>query len=156
MCVYVSSSYVRVYPSGCLCVQFFFNLKFLAAPGLPCCMWAFSSFSDWGLLSICSARASHWSGFSCSRTPALGHVGFSICGHSLSCPAACGFILGSSWALAGGFLTTGPPEKSCVYSFFFFSVYILVPCKTGSVCPLYAHKEMKSRIFRSGLCLGGV
>ena len=127
LCVYVCVRFIFLCP--CLSIWMslcavFFNLKFLAAPGLPCCVWAFSSFSDWGLLSICSWRASHCSGFSCSRTPALGHLGFSICGHSLSCPAECGFILGSSWALAGGFLTTGPPGKSCVYSLYFlFCVY---------------------------------
>ena len=33
---------------------FFFNLfyLFLAALGLPCCMWAFSSCIEWGLLFV--------------------------------------------------------------------------------------------------------
>ena len=36
---------------------------FLAALGLRCCAWAFSS---------CGERASHCGGFSCCRAPALG------------------------------------------------------------------------------------
>ena len=40
----------------------FFSLAML---GLHCCTWSFSSCSEWGLLSSCSARVSHCSGFSC-------------------------------------------------------------------------------------------
>ena len=43
---------------------------FLAALGLHCCTWAFSSCGERGLLFI--ARASHCSGFSCCRARALG------------------------------------------------------------------------------------
>lgn len=41
----------------------FLNLV-LAAVDL-CCVWAFSSYGKWGLLSSRRARASHCSGFSC-------------------------------------------------------------------------------------------
>ena len=53
------------YFSICMCV-------FLAALGLRCCTWAFSSWGRWGLLSSCNVRASHYSGFSCCRAGGLG------------------------------------------------------------------------------------
>ena len=31
---------------------YFFNLTFLAALGLHCCVWAFSSWGEWGLLFV--------------------------------------------------------------------------------------------------------
>ena len=49
----------------------------LAVLGLFCCLRAFSSWREWGLLFGCSARASHCGGFSCWRSQALGHEGFS-------------------------------------------------------------------------------
>ena len=81
------------------------------------CTQAFSSCSEWGLLSSCNALASHCGGFSCCRAQAVGRVGLSSCGSQAE-------LLCSMWglpgpgiepmspALAGGFLTTGPPEKS--------------------------------------------
>ena len=50
----------------------------LAVVGLSCCMWAFSSCGEQGLLSCC-AWASRWSGFSCGGAGALGRMGFSSC-----------------------------------------------------------------------------
>ena len=50
--------------------------------------WAFSCCGEWGLLSSCSARASHCCGFSCCRAQALGCV--------LSCSVACGILVPSS------------------------------------------------------------
>ena len=44
---------------------------FLAVLGLCCCTWAFSSFGEWELLSVCSAQASHCDGFSCCTAWAL-------------------------------------------------------------------------------------
>ena len=38
---------------------------FLLALGLHCCMWAFCSFIEQGLLSNCGVQASYCSGFSC-------------------------------------------------------------------------------------------
>ena len=34
-------------------------ILFLAALGLRCCAWAFSSCSEWGLLSSCGVQVSH-------------------------------------------------------------------------------------------------
>ena len=48
---------------------------FLVALDLHCCMQAFSSCSEQGLLSSCSARASHCSGLSCWAAWALEHMG---------------------------------------------------------------------------------
>ena len=60
---------------------FFFKyvcMYLLAVVGLSCCMWAFSSCGEQGLLSCC-AWASRWSGFSCGGAGALGRMGFSSC-----------------------------------------------------------------------------
>ena len=46
-------------------------LFFLALLGLCCCLWAFSSCSETGLLSSCGSRASYWDVFSCCRAQAL-------------------------------------------------------------------------------------
>ena len=46
---------------------------FLAALGLCCCAWAFSSFGKWGLLSSCNARASPCGGFSSCGAWTLEH-----------------------------------------------------------------------------------
>ena len=45
---------------------------FLAVLGLRCCMLAFPSCGEWGLLSSCGVQASHYGGFSCCGAPALG------------------------------------------------------------------------------------
>lgn len=63
-----------------LCFFFFFKdvcMYLLAVVGLSCCMWAFSSCGERGLLSC--AWASHWSGFSCGGAGALGRTGFGSC-----------------------------------------------------------------------------
>ena len=62
-----------------------FNLSlliylFLAALGLCCSAWAFSSCGKWGILFSCESWASHCGGFSCCRAWALGCAGFSSCG----------------------------------------------------------------------------
>ena len=86
---------------------------FLAALGLHCYTWAFSSCSEQGLLSSCGMRASHCGGFSCYGAQALGT--------STSVTVARPYLLCSMWdlprpgiepvplALAGGLLATGPP-----------------------------------------------
>ena len=99
--------------------------------GLRWCVRAFSSCSEQGLLSSCGARASHCGGFSCCRAWVLRHAGFSRCSTS-RWALECGFssydarasLPHGMWnlpgpgikpvfpALAGRFLTTGPPEKS--------------------------------------------
>ena len=90
--------------------------------------WAFSSCSEQGLLSSCSLRAPHCSGFSCWRARALGRSGFSSCGSWAPGRAfsSCGtqaLLLHGVWdipgpgmepgspALAGKFLTTEPPHR---------------------------------------------
>ena len=55
----------------------FIYYLFLAALGLPCCPWAFSSCPEQRLLSSCGVRASRCGGFSCCEAQALGCVGFS-------------------------------------------------------------------------------
>ena len=57
----------------------------MAALGLCCCAWAFSSCGKWGLLSSCDVLASHCSGFSYCRAQAL-----ELVAHRLS---ACGIFL---------------------------------------------------------------
>ena len=99
----------------------FLLFLFLAALGLSCCIQAFTR----GLLSSCSTRSSHYSGFSCSEHR-IQHVGASavvarslqstgsvVVAHGLSCPAARGIFPDRRLnlcpqQLAGGFLTTGP------------------------------------------------
>ena len=90
-------------------------ILFLAALGLHCCTWAFSSCGEWGLLFVAVhglliALASLF-GSTGSR-----HAGFSSCGTQAQ-------LLRSMWdlprpgiepvspALAGGFLTTATPGK---------------------------------------------
>ena len=68
----------------------FFLFVFLAALGLCCCSRAFSSCSEWGLLSSCGAWASHCSGFSWCREQALGHRGSAVVANGTSWPVACG------------------------------------------------------------------
>ena len=96
---------------------YLFIYSFLAVLGLCCYTWAFSSCSKQGLLSSCGARASHCGGFSCCGAQALGHVGSVVVG----CTGLVALwhvkfprpgVEPMSPALAGGFLTTGPPGKS--------------------------------------------
>ena len=73
----------------------FFLFFFLAALGLCCCTWAFSSCGERELLIVAVHRlliagASHRGGFSCCRARALGARasvvaahGLSSCGHGL-------------------------------------------------------------------------
>ena len=89
-----------------------FNLL-LAALDLCCCMWAFSSCSEWGLLSSCSAWASDCSSFSCgTQAP---ECRLSSCGARVYLPQSMWDL--PRWgiepaALTGIFLTIGPPRKS--------------------------------------------
>ena len=89
------------------------NYIFLSVLGPLCCMRAFSSCSEQGLLSSCGEWASHCGGFPSCWAQAL------ECG-LISCDA-CTHLPHSMWdlprpgiklvsfALQGGFLTTGPP-----------------------------------------------
>ena len=64
-----------VYPFFYHFLKFLFVYLFLAALSRPCCMWAFHSCGEWGLLSSSSAQAAHRGGFFCYRAQALEPVG---------------------------------------------------------------------------------
>ena len=77
---------------------FFFPLIFIylfiwAVLGLHWYMQAFSSCSLWGLLSSCSAEASHCSGFPCFPGT-LGALASVVAANGLSCSMACGVLPG--------------------------------------------------------------
>ena len=57
-----------------------FIYLFLAMLGLPCCQGFLSHLSEQGLLSSCSAQASHCGSFSYGPAQVPGHAGFSSCG----------------------------------------------------------------------------
>ena len=76
----------------------------------------------------CSARASHCSGFSCGRARALERM-LSSCGTRAYLPRGMWDLPGPgiepvSPALAGGFLTTGPPGKSMNMMNFAFVIHL--------------------------------
>ena len=84
--------------------------KFLFYFSILGCVSSFSS---------CGARASRGGGFSCCEAWAVGHWGFSSCGSWAELPHDMWNlprpgIEPMSPALAGGFLTTGPPGKPLV------------------------------------------
>ena len=108
---------------------FFF---FFAALSLHCYMGTFSSCGEQGLLSGCSAQASHCGAFSCCREQAL-EPRFRNCGSRAQ-------LLRGMWdlsgpgiepvtpALVGRFLTTGPPgesQKAVFYSVLFWNKLVL-------------------------------
>jgi len=65
----------------------FIYLLILAALGLHCCVWAFSSCGKWGLL-FCGVQASHCGGFCCCRAQAL-ECRLSSMAHRPTCSATC-------------------------------------------------------------------
>ena len=110
--------------------MYVFIFLFLGVLGLCCCP-GFSEVATrgGGLLLSCDARASHCGGFSCGRTQALGHPGFSNCSswaleHRLSSCGTGALFPHDMWdlfrsgiepvplALAGRFFTTEPPRKT--------------------------------------------
>ena len=114
-------------------VCFYYIFLSLAALGLCCCAWAFSSCSERGLLFVAVHRllllwsmGSRHAGFSSCSTWAqqLWHTGSRACRLSSCGPWA--QLLCGTWdlpgpgiepvspALAGGFLTTAPPGKSLI------------------------------------------
>ena len=60
-----------------------FIYLFLAELSLHCCVWAFSSSVERGLISRCSAQANLCCGFSRCGTQAIGHVGSVVVLHGL-------------------------------------------------------------------------
>ena len=96
-------------------VDFLF-IYIVAALGLCRRMWASSGCSSRGLLSRCRARASHCSGFSCGagtrgagRRSSRGARAQLLCGMWVLPGAG---IRSMPPALAGRFLTSGPPGES--------------------------------------------
>ena len=83
---------------------FIFIYLFLAALGLHCCAWAFSSCGERGPPPHCGARAPHCGGFSCCGAQAPGarasvvvarglqSTGSVVVAHKPSCSAACGIL----------------------------------------------------------------
>ena len=120
------------------CWGFIFNLC-LAALGLRCSAWAFSSCGERGATLRGGARALQCCGFSCCGPWAVGVwaqklwlAGSVIVAHRLRCSAARGNlprpgIKPVSPALAGGFLTTAPPAKSLAGDVF-EKVQLLASC----------------------------
>ena len=112
----------------------------MAVLGHCCCLQAFSSCSELGLLSSCSVRADHCGGVSCRGAQPLAQVGFSswhpqALEHRLSsCGAWAQLFRGMrdppgkgmepvSPALVGGFFASEPPGKLSSL-FFFISLFI--------------------------------
>ena len=86
----------------------------MAALGLHCCTWAFSSCGEWGplFIAVCGLLIAVTSR---CRAWAPGTWASVVVAHELSRPAAHGILPGLepvSPALAGRFLTTAPPGKS--------------------------------------------
>ena len=78
---------------------YLFIYLFLAALGLRCCTWAFSSCGEWGLLfvavhgllvAVASLAVVH--GLQALRLQQLQHAGSVGVAHGLSCSAACGIF----------------------------------------------------------------
>ena len=70
---------------------YLFIYLFLAELGLCCCMWAFSSCGEWGLLFV----AEH--GLQAHGLQQLWHTGSAVVAHRLSCSMACGIFPDKSW-----------------------------------------------------------
>ena len=110
---------------------FFFKKKdlfilFLTALDLHYCTQSLSGCREGGLLSSCSALASHCRGFSCGAW-GLGHMDSVVVAHQFSCHLACGIFPAAikpiSPALSGRVLTTGPPGKLLYFSLSQFCKY---------------------------------
>ena len=102
-----------------------FSYLLLALLGLRCCVEAFSSCSELGLLSHCGVRASHYGRFSCCRALALEHWLWStgsVVVHGLSCFSACRIFLdqGSNLCLLPWQVDSlpQPPGEAPSYSLF--------------------------------------
>ena len=116
-------------PFFLLSLFFFFRLinLFLAGLSLCCSAQAFSTCGKWRLLSSYGVWASHCGVFSCCRAPGL-ELRLSSCGAwALLLRSMCSLprprFKPVSPALAGRFLTIGPPGKSSpsvLLSFLFF------------------------------------
>ena len=77
----------------------YYFILFLAALGLRCCTWTFSSCGDRGATLRCGVRASHCSGFSCCRAWALGVQASVVAARRLS---SCGSRAVERWLSSRG------------------------------------------------------
>ena len=133
LCPYMASSCVSLCPDFPLFKIFIY--LFLVVLDLHCCGKAFSSGSEWGLVSSCGVRVSHCYGFSCcGRSTGSRCSGFSSCSSVALEQGLCSYgvwaqVLCSMWhlprpgiepmspALAGGFLAPVPLRKSPNFPF---------------------------------------
>ena len=122
------------HPPAWVSVFLFYNFHMFIFGCIGSCLLhgPFSSCSEWGLLSGCSAQAPGCNGFPCGQAKAVGRVG---CG-SGGCralehrPNSCGaraYLVQGMWdlpgsgikpmspALAGGFFTTEPPATLVLF-----------------------------------------
>ena len=88
-----------------------------------CCLWAFFSCGEQGLLSSCSVLASHWYGFSCSGILALGPW-------ALVVPAS-GLSSRGSWALEQRLSRWG------AQAYFPRGMWNLPSCSVTQSCPTF-------------------
>ena len=107
-----------------------FIYLFLAALDLHCCSRAFSGCGEQGLLFVVGRGLLIAMAFPVAQHRPWGTQASVVVAHRLSCAVACGILVPIpgielvSPALAGGFLTTGPPAKS--WGFFpLISLYFL-------------------------------
>ena len=167
-------------PWGCIIVYIYFYFKIIpfvisGCAGSLLLHRLFSSCCGQGLLSSCSVRAYHCSGFASwgawalgcrlQQAPAVAVRGLSSCGskvleHRLRSCGAQTWLLGAMWdllgsrikpvslALAGRFLTFGPPGKSsdCVY-FQLWYTSTFWRLNTISGCVLYVKRSKDNIIF---------
>ena len=116
-----------------------FTYLFLAVLDLCCCAWVFCSCCEWGLLSTCSAWASHRRLLLLRSTWALGAQASVIVVHELSCPEALGTLVPRpgiehvpciGWWIPNHWTTGKSPETS-----FLFAVSSLVLWTKPETCP---------------------
>ena len=104
---------------------------FLAVLGLCRYMEAFSSCGEWGLLSQLRGAGLSLGASLTVEHRLQGSWASVVMGHWLSCSDVCGIFLGQILnlsvppALAGRFLTTGPPGKPLLQSLFIFVYNVL-------------------------------
>jgi len=95
--------------------NYFFYLLFLASLGLCCGAWALVAAHGLSLVAV-SRLLIEAASLVAEHGLYLEHVDSAVVAHRLSCLATCGVLVPRPGvepapALAGGFLTTGPPGK---------------------------------------------
>ena len=108
-----------------------FIYLFLAALGLCCCTWAFSSCGEQGLLFLVVRAGFSLRWFLLLRSTGSRHVGFSSCGtqaleRRLSSCGTRAYLLRSTWDLPGPRLEPVSPALAGGFFFFFLNIFIEV------------------------------